>query len=276
MSITIYGNTVGTPTSPKKIEEVLKPIRTVNGQEPDENGNVQIETHSAPGKDGHTPVKGVDYFTEADRSEIVDAVKAAVPLVKAAEQPTIVSGVEACIDTTKFYVLPDGFFYAYRTKDVSWEKTLTVNDFEIGGLLSADGTNMESASRARTALLECSEQMPVSLVCDAVNAKWLVHFFKNGTWLGKNSFTQIDVDNLATVYATPSDVTHIRIAIAYKTDAAITSLEDLAGNFTITQSYQGQSTEWTNTGLAYNQPADYEDRIVALEKTLEGVEYGSY
>ena len=28
-----------------------------------------------PGADGHTPVKGVDYFTESDKQEIIDAVK---------------------------------------------------------------------------------------------------------------------------------------------------------------------------------------------------------
>lgn len=43
MSITIYGNTVGTPTSPKKIEEVLNPVKTVNGKAPDKNGNVKLD-----------------------------------------------------------------------------------------------------------------------------------------------------------------------------------------------------------------------------------------
>lgn len=43
MSNTIYGTPVGTPISPKKIEEVLNPVKTVNGQAPDENGNVEIE-----------------------------------------------------------------------------------------------------------------------------------------------------------------------------------------------------------------------------------------
>lgn len=42
MSSTIYGNPVGTPLSPKKIEEVLNPVKTVNGKAPDENGNVNI------------------------------------------------------------------------------------------------------------------------------------------------------------------------------------------------------------------------------------------
>ena len=39
----IRGNTVGTPISPKKIEEKIKPVKTVNGIAPDENGNVVIE-----------------------------------------------------------------------------------------------------------------------------------------------------------------------------------------------------------------------------------------
>lgn len=43
MSNTIYGTPVGTPLSPKKIAEALNPVKTVNGQAPDENGNVEIE-----------------------------------------------------------------------------------------------------------------------------------------------------------------------------------------------------------------------------------------
>ena len=38
----IIGVTVGTPTSPKKIENEIKPVKTVNGKAPDENGNVEV------------------------------------------------------------------------------------------------------------------------------------------------------------------------------------------------------------------------------------------
>ena len=34
------------------------------------------------GADGYTPVKGIDYFTEADKSEMVTAVIAALPVYK--------------------------------------------------------------------------------------------------------------------------------------------------------------------------------------------------
>ena len=33
-----------------------------------------------PGKDGKTPIKGTDYFTEADKHEVVLAVLAAIPV----------------------------------------------------------------------------------------------------------------------------------------------------------------------------------------------------
>lgn len=47
MSKKIMGVTVGTPISPKVIEKEIKPIKTVNGIEPDANGNVNIDGGSA-------------------------------------------------------------------------------------------------------------------------------------------------------------------------------------------------------------------------------------
>lgn len=42
----IIGVTVGTPTSPTKMERELNPVKTVNGQTPDENGNVEVRIAS--------------------------------------------------------------------------------------------------------------------------------------------------------------------------------------------------------------------------------------
>ena len=55
-----------------------------------ENGFVGTEAewleslHGKDGKDGKTPVKGVDYFTEADKQEMVNAVLAALPAAEEA------------------------------------------------------------------------------------------------------------------------------------------------------------------------------------------------
>lgn len=43
MSEKIMGVTVGTSLSPSKIEEKIKPVKTVNGVAPDENGNVEVK-----------------------------------------------------------------------------------------------------------------------------------------------------------------------------------------------------------------------------------------
>lgn len=38
-----------------------------------------INTNGRPGEDGKTPVKGTDYYTEADKQEMVNLVLAALP-----------------------------------------------------------------------------------------------------------------------------------------------------------------------------------------------------
>ncbi len=43
MSKKIYGVTVGTPLSPNKIDQVLNPVKSVNGKFPDKAGNVSVE-----------------------------------------------------------------------------------------------------------------------------------------------------------------------------------------------------------------------------------------
>ena len=55
------------------------------------DGNVAFDSLTAaqkeqlrgePGADGETPVKGVDYYTEADKAEMVEDVLAALPTMK--------------------------------------------------------------------------------------------------------------------------------------------------------------------------------------------------
>lgn len=76
MSKKIIGVTVGTPISPNRIAAKIKPVKTVNGEAPDENGNVEvIGNNGKDGADGKTPVKGTDYFTAADKAEMVNSVK---------------------------------------------------------------------------------------------------------------------------------------------------------------------------------------------------------
>lgn len=61
------------------------------------------------------PVKGVDYFTDEDKAEFESFI--ADELAKRGQlEPAYANSVKECTDTTKLYVLPDGYIYAY-TKD---------------------------------------------------------------------------------------------------------------------------------------------------------------
>lgn len=65
----IIGVTVGTPTSPQKMEQEINPVKSVNGVLPDENGNVEV--------------KGDPYtLTAEDKASIVADVLSAMPVAE--------------------------------------------------------------------------------------------------------------------------------------------------------------------------------------------------
>lgn len=75
----IIGVTVGTPISPKRVEAEIKPVKTIDGKEPDTNGNVdtgiakQLEDINKRIDDLHYTAVEVSGFTsKVDGSNIVE------------------------------------------------------------------------------------------------------------------------------------------------------------------------------------------------------------
>lgn len=83
-----------------------------------------------------TPVKGEDYWTSEDKEEITAEANTliATELAKRGQlKPEFAQTVADCTDTSKLYVLPDGFIYAYMYAEV-----------EVGGYTNiADSTNSD-------------------------------------------------------------------------------------------------------------------------------------
>lgn len=72
------------------------------------------------GKDGYTPVAGVDYYTPDDKAEFTDYI--ASELAKRGQlKPEFANSKDDCSDTSKLYVLPDGYIYAYMYTEVAAE-----------------------------------------------------------------------------------------------------------------------------------------------------------
>ena len=63
----IIGVTVGTPISPKAIERKLKPVKSVNGVTPDENGNLVIQ--GLDGEDGVSIDQIVEWYYLSNYSD---------------------------------------------------------------------------------------------------------------------------------------------------------------------------------------------------------------
>lgn len=55
-------------------------IQGVQGAKGDKGDKGEKGDTGSPGKDGYTPIKGADYFTEADKAEMVSAVLASIPV----------------------------------------------------------------------------------------------------------------------------------------------------------------------------------------------------
>lgn len=72
------------------------------------------------GKDGKTPVAGVDYYTPEDKAEFTEYI--ASELAKRGQlKPEFASSKDECTDPGKLYVLPDGYIYAIMSREVTTE-----------------------------------------------------------------------------------------------------------------------------------------------------------
>lgn len=101
----------------------------------------------ATGQNGQTPVKGVDYWTEADQAAIMGDVERHIQeqLADVSQvSPEFANSIDECTDTTKLYVLPDGYIYAYmysETGGASGYTNLvpTSQDFDSTAVLNGTG-----------------------------------------------------------------------------------------------------------------------------------------
>lgn len=147
MSRKIIGVTVGTPTSPQKIEEKLKPVKTVNGIAPDENGNVVVDGCSGgAGADGFSPIASVTQTDSGAVISITDKGGTTTATVENGKDGKDGSdgadGVSPTVDVSK-----SGKVTTVSITDKNGTKTATINDGADGAAGSA-GKDGVSATHA--------------------------------------------------------------------------------------------------------------------------------
>ena len=225
------------------------------------------------GKDGHTPVKGTDYWTEEDQQTILAEANAylAEELAKRGQlKPEFASSIEECTDTTKLYVLPDGYIYAYMYT----MGDLPAVEYEqgSGGYWYADKWNPTGAFKAHTEVYGKRTGLIPVTPGDQLSYKGYSTGSVTGVaWLDSNQVllsTEWYNSTLETVAVTaPENAAFVWFGShAYTTsaDAVVLDIRWILCQAS-TASYQ-----WANTGHAFVS-ADHEARIRSLEEAVEDI-----
>lgn len=232
------------------------------------------------GEDGKTPVKGVDYFTEADKSEFSEYI--ASELAKRGQlKPEYANSIEECTDQTKLYVLPDGFIYAYMMTEVEVDsgtkpaftnlKDQTIFRYKERYSLSGGAFKANNSGTAFVVPVP-SGATSITLRLKGFTRASSYPSVYGGTSVDAfsvecGSLTTPDSEGITTFdFAKDSSITYITFNATGTTesdfaDTIITinePIEYTTGTETIV------TEAFANTGRAF-VPADYEDRMINLE-----------
>lgn len=249
----------------------------------------------------------VDTLTEGlpNNQTFIDNVAEQVPIVKVAEEPTFVDSVDDMTDANKMYVLTtDGMFYSHKTVVIPGETTTTYPNQLVASTVELNKRYSYSSQATSTKVgyfvtdyiavpnyanvspynMRLNWEVPYSTATDVK----IVYYDTSKAPVGytyiaaanttvANGITTTDLRTFSTGGTMPtiSAVAYVRIQLAVNSSMASLTATDIA-NLTITFDavYETESTEsvttteWSSTGIAYNQPADYEDRVISLEANV--------
>lgn len=239
------------------------------------------------GKDGETPVAGVDYYTEADKAEFSEYI--AAELAKRGQlTPEFANDIEGCTDESKLYVLPDGLIYGY-IKTVTEGETVPnyTNLMDAPNAYIKDGQRYShSGGTFKTQATDCGVVIPVpstagdltirvrgASVKTAVYHQSSLYFgTTNQTFPGTGTFTWAtttkdngDLEIVVTGYPGGYDYCVFHVDAGVDADSLIVTVNE---EITETTTPGGVAYKWASTGHAF-VPADYEDRIIAVENAAE-------
>ena len=253
---------------------------------------------SINGKTGEVNLTAADLgaTTQVYVDDEIAKVKAQVNQMK----PEFANSIEECVDTSKMYVLPDGYIYAYKLTEVETGPSYTnllplaINadgtpyvgnngekGYKTGWRLNSSRAEKEAAGRCCTGFIPVKYNDTVrfkNIRNDGVNLNGYIYFydddFATNTGImyeyafdgGVFTFVPSDTKgfNAANMLAVP-ETKWMRVSTHVIDDTSIITVNEEIVEGGTTTGYA-----WVNTGLAF-APADYEDRIVDLETDVSGL-----
>ena len=272
-------------------------------------GNVVINKDGTMTVTAENIKKALDY-TPANQEDVNNLAEEIVDLKAQGTQqtPLFANSIEECVDTSKLYVLPDGYIYAYM-KTIKYEDGYTNH---IATSINTDGSVFNekgyktdyrlNSSGTETALTGaiCSGFIPYNgeiirvygdthVSGSGATGNYLVCYNKNfeiiNVPLAANAIcTETDgaiwetIDGKSLWTIDPAKITttnyanSISKAVYIRCSLAKCSTEDFVVtlNEDITEQVEIITYEWKSTGHAF-VANDYEDRIIELEESTEEI-----
>lgn len=277
------------------------------------DGNSLTIKNGTKGINGYTPVKGIDYYTESEKEEFKNEgiVLISEELAKRGQlKPEFANDISECTDTSKLYVLPDNYIYAYMkttttekvpkfTNLLDFSKCLDESHIGSSGAISSQSNRLvthiipvtggtehrfrgygTSGIEAIAELSEIPSSVAIGSTLDTFIKKTKYSEATSSTYEYVQGFIgaaeSVHVVTLTTQPATKYVMLELIDSSDYTTDQIRISIDEEIdfGTHTVTST----TTDWHSTGHAF-VPADYEkeildheDRIADLEcKTVESI-----
>lgn len=241
------------------------------------------EFDGKPGANGRTPIAGIDYYTDADKAEFSGYI--ATELAKRGQlKPEFANNTEECADTSKLYVLPDGYIYAYVSivteggATANFDNVLDRATIRKGERYSLSGGSFKTQSGCDSIIVPIpSGTVEVHLRGITLNSGYTNVYGGTSTeaFTGElvnlaAQYNNIYTDANGDKYFTCTNSGGYTYMVFFVTqsgtdyDNGAIAINELI-SYTTTEG--GIVRKWANTGHAF-VPADYEDRIVAAERNI--------
>lgn len=205
--------------------------------------------------------------------------------------PLFANSIEECTDQSKMYVLPDGYIYAYMKTTTTTEGESVPN---FTNLMDNPDASVKtgvrySQSGAASGTPWKSETGDTSIIIPMTSVKPTIRVRGAGNDAKYNNYIYVSYDGkeifpitpehtrtveangditiaVTTTLSTPKYAT-FAVASGFNADELIVTV-DQPITYTTTEGGTVTTEQWSNTGLAF-VPADYENRIIAVENKAE-------
>lgn len=237
--------------------------------------------HGSNGSDGHTPVKGVDYYTQAEKAEFEDLIMEEMT-TRQQLSPEFANDISQCADTSKLYVLPDGFIYAYMQTFVAGSSNFYNPETALfNHRLNSSGEAVEKDGALALPMTDVVLTSPYIVNISGVTLLetysmifYVGYYDANKNFLGytnasSTNYTFSDGVYSLDLYNTDyANAAYVRIWLGFGDDKVITPQDTANLYVEFASKSTGGSYEfcWNNTGHAF-VPADYENQILAIADT---------